>query len=74
MSTEAKTLPRPCWFNNGTTSAPVWTPATLHAWGTDYEEFESGPGLQPIGIVEDASGRIHSIYVTRISLAAESPR
>ena len=73
MSDEPKTLPRPCWVNNGTTDEPEWVPGTLHAWGIDSESYDNGVWHVPVGIVEDSSGRMHSVYVTRISLAEESP-
>ena len=30
----------------------------FHEWGTDYEEFESGPGNYSVAIVELPDGRI----------------
>lgn len=39
----------------------------FHAWGIDYEEFESGPGQFTVGIVEDEQGNVHHISdVTKI--------
>ena len=73
MITEPKALPRPCWFNNGTTEEPEWEPGTLHAWGIDSESDGKWVWQVPVGIVEDSSRRMHSVYVTRISLAEESP-
>lgn len=43
-----------------------WKPCVFHAWSTDYEEFESGPGLFPTAIVEDETGCIHSVYVENV--------
>lgn len=66
-------LPRPCWFqtricNGHTYVIGEWEPGTLHMWGTDYEEFETGPGLFPIGVISDKLGAVHSICVDRIRL------
>ncbi len=30
----------------------------FHQWGTDYEEFESGPGNFTVGIVELPDGKV----------------
>lgn len=30
----------------------------FHQWGTDYEEFESGPASYTVGIVELSDGRV----------------
>ena len=45
-----------------------WEPGKWHAWGTDYEEFETGPGMYPVGIIEDSTGCIHSIYAELIRM------
>lgn len=66
------TLPRRCEFqrrvleNNRVWKILDWEPGTLHMWGTDYEEFETGPGMHPIGVVEDSTGYMHAITVERI--------
>ena len=73
MSNEPKALPRPCWFNNGTTEEPEWEPGTLYAWGNDSESDGNGVWHVPVGIVVDSSGRPRSVYLARISLAEESP-
>lgn len=73
MSTEPTTLRRPCWFDDGTPDEPEWRPGTLHTWGTDSESDNAGVWHIPVGIIEDESGRMHSVYVNLISLAAESP-
>lgn len=38
------------------------TEGTFHCWSTQYEEFETGPGVFAIGIVEDKQGHIHVIH------------
>ena len=74
-------LPRACQFQTrtwtitkskfSTKSGYVigdWQPGMLHMWGTDYEEFETGPGPFPIGVIEDRTGTVHSISVDRIRM------
>ena len=68
MKDQKHTLPRACWFRLA--DGHKWLGGTLHAWGTDFEEFESGPGLLPVGIVEDNCGDVHSVYVNRITFAS----
>ena len=34
--------------------------AVFHQFGTDYEEFENGPGLFPVAIVEFPDGHIET--------------
>ena len=55
------------WWDNGWKIGD-WEPGKWHAWSTDHEEFESGPGLFPIGVVEDSTGCIHSVYVELIRM------
>lgn len=57
------TLPRACRFKVGDT----WTEGTVHAWSTDFEDYETGPALYPVGIVEDAKGKLHSVYVIHMT-------
>ena len=66
-------LPRPCWFQPRTWESTHWVigeweSGTLHAWGTDFEEFEAGPALFPIGVIADERGAVHSVCVDRIRL------
>ncbi len=68
------TLPRACWFQTRTWKDHRWVigdweQGTLHMWGTDYEEFETGPGMYPVGVIEDKTGFVHSISVDRIRVA-----
>ena len=44
--------------------------AYFHAWSTDYEEFENGPGHVPVAIVEDKDGRINIVYAGHIRFLA----
>ncbi len=59
-------LPRACWFKID----KDWFGGTLHAWGQDYEEFVSGPGMFPVGVIEDEAGKVHSIHVDSITFGA----
>lgn len=36
-----------------------WREGVFHQWGSDYEEFETGPGNHTIGIVETGDGAVH---------------
>lgn len=40
--------------------------AFFHGWGSNYDEFESGPGNYSIAIVEFDDGTIKSIPVEQI--------
>jgi hypothetical protein len=40
--------------------------ATFHRFGTDYEEFEAGPGLYPVAIVELGDGTVITPLVINI--------
>ena len=55
-------LPRACWFN----VAKEWFPGTLHMWGTDSTDL----GSYPVGVVEDETGKVHSLYVEYIKMVA----
>lgn len=51
-----------------------WTWGILRAWSTDYQEFESGPGMYPVGVVEDdKTGCCFSVHVEDICFAAIPP-
>ena len=66
-----------CWyrsFNPATKTLSNWKTGKLRAWSTDHEEYESGPGLIPVGVVEDdRTGLCHSVFVERICFAAAPP-
>jgi len=68
-----------CWYKPGKwrddkKDSSDWKAGKLRAWSTDYEEFESGPGLYPVAVVEDdETGRCSSIDVTRVSFADSQP-
>ena len=70
-----------CWYKPAdvktkySVASGEWRGVYLRAWSTDHEEFESGPGPFPVGVVEDEkTGQCHSIYVTRICFNTEPPR
>jgi len=51
-----------------------WIGGTLRAWGTDYQEFESGPGMYPVAVVEDGkSGCCLSVHVEDVCFASVPP-
>lgn len=73
MPLDSSVLPRACWFQKRTLENHLWVigdwePGTLHMWGMDHVEFETGPGSFPIGVVEDKTGFVHTISVDRIRL------
>ena len=35
-----------------------WKEGYFHEWGSDYEEFETGPGNFSVAIVEDEDGNV----------------
>jgi hypothetical protein len=40
--------------------------AYFHAFGVDYDEFESGPGNFSTAIVEWSDGKVESVFVNHI--------
>jgi len=57
-----------CYYEQNNT----WRKGTLLSWSTDHEEYESGPGLFPVGVIEDSvTHTCHSIYVNAISFGSE---
>lgn len=51
-----------------------WRRGILRMWSVDYEEFESGPGNYPVGVIEDCkTGDVRSIHVDRLSFANDKP-
>ena len=52
-----------------------WRRGILRMWSVDHEEFESGPGHYPVGVVEDSeTGEVYSIHVDRLSFADDKPQ
>ncbi len=47
-----------CAFWDRDTKSEIKTEGLFHCWGTDFVEFESGPGNYTIAIVELPGGRI----------------
>ena len=40
--------------------------AAFHCFSTDHEEFEGGPGLYPVAVVEFPDGRVDVVRAERI--------
>ena len=40
--------------------------AVFRTFGTDFEEFESGPGMFPVAVVELENGMLDSVYVNQV--------
>jgi hypothetical protein len=38
----------------------------FHRWATNYEEFESGPGLYPVALVEEPSGQVRECIANSV--------
>jgi hypothetical protein len=51
---------------NGAWSAPFDKLAEFHCFSTDHEEYENGPGLQPVAIVEYVDGKVEAVHVNKI--------
>ena len=77
MMDKANRIGAGCWYrlaDNPMVEAGKWRLGTLRSWGEDYDEFESGPGMFPVGVIEDdVSGLCSSVYVSRICFSAMPP-
>lgn len=40
--------------------------AVFRTFGTDFEEFENGPGMFPVAVVELENGMLDSVYVNQV--------
>jgi hypothetical protein len=60
----------PCWYLfNGKARGGV-----LRMWGQDHQEYDSGPGIIPVGVVEDDVTRcLVSVYVNNVCFASVPP-
>ena len=38
----------------------------FHRWATNYEEFESGPGLFPVALIEEPDGQMRECIATSV--------
>ena len=45
----------------------------FHEWGTDYEEFESGPGPYSVAIVEFDDGSVGLVYPMQMRFLEPPP-
>jgi hypothetical protein len=50
----------------GYTYQDHWREGSFHQWGLDYEEFESGPGIFSVAIVECEDGKVYMPYAGNI--------
>ena len=66
-----------CWYKKYDTvkrDYTEWRRGYLRMWSTDHEEFDSGPGPFPVGVIEDVGdGMARSIHVARICFAELPP-
>lgn len=68
MSDKGK-LPRACWYMPP--KSQKYRMGVLHAWSTDHEEYETGPGPVAVGVVEDEKTlAVTAVRVDRITFAA----
>lgn len=66
-------MSEPCWYKLPGTAE--WRQGAVRAWSTDYEEFESGPALFPVAVIEDsATGSVRSVYVENVCMSADKPQ
>jgi len=64
--------PTTCWYKEGIGSE--WETGFFHKWGTNYEEFESGPGHFPVAIVEDATNsQVHVVFAGFVNFSPNHP-
>lgn len=65
-----------CWYlpKKSASKDAVWQLGYLRQWSTDFIEFENGPGLYPVGVIEDDKTKCcHSIIVEDICFASIPP-
>lgn len=65
-----------CWWKRIDLKAGTveWRQGILHAWSTDFEEFESGPAPYPVAVVEDTlTHAVHSVPVHLVNFSCEKP-
>lgn len=44
--------------------------ARFHAFGTDYQEFENGPGNYPVAIIEWPDGQVETVCASSIKFVS----
>ena len=57
---------RPCKATYYDKGEKVDIEGRFHRWATNYEEFESGPGLYPVALVEEPSGQIRECIANSV--------
>ena len=73
---DANRIGATCWYRDGSGPRATWSwaCARLRAWSTDHQEYDSGPGPFPVGVVEDdKTGCCHSVHVMDICFASIPP-
>ena len=69
---DANRIGKKCWFRQNAKN--IWRGGTLHAWSTDFVEFDEGPGLFPVAVIEDDETMMCvSVYVKYVCFAAVPP-
>lgn len=69
---DANRIGSKCWYQ--TKYKDEWMPGTLRAWGTDHEEFETGPGNFPVAVVEDERTlKVEVVYAAFVCFATVPP-
>lgn len=73
----ANRIDESCWYKViGPEVAPnTWRSGTLRAWSTDHEEYDEGPGLIPVAVIEDdKTAMCHSVYVGNVCFTDSPPQ
>lgn len=56
----------PIWEGNKKVGHKDLLEARFHQWGSEYEEFESGPGNYTVAVVEFADGSVGTVMPEHI--------
>ena len=75
MSESQPRIGSACWYRKEADKYPremgPWQGGKLLFWSTDHQEYESGPGPFPVGVVEDdETHAVESIYAGNITFAS----
>lgn len=56
------------WFEPKRLESPAYSGrGFFHTWGSRYEDFETGPCNFSVAVIEDESGKVHSIPVEQVT-------